>query len=119
MKGFTNDFMPSKAFLHLHPMDAAAGSQAFPVSVPDLKAIFFVKEFSGNPRYQERKEFEPNFTAAGRKIKVIFKDGELMVGTTQGYQPGRTGFFVFPADPRSNNDRCYVVTPATKGVWLI
>jgi hypothetical protein len=119
LKGFTNDFTPSKSFLHLLPVDAPPDSAPFPVSVPDLKAVFFVKDFAGNPQYQDKKEFEPQNPVTGRKIKVIFKDGELLVGTTQGYQQDRTGFFVFPADPMSNNDRCFVVAPATKGVWLI
>ena len=119
MKGFTHDFTPSKSFLHLLPMDAPPGSPPVPVSVPDLKAVFFVKDFRGDSGYQEIREFEPKKPVTGRKIKVIFNDGELLVGTTQGYEPNRPGFFVFPADSKSNNDRCFVVAPATKGVWLI
>ena len=42
-----------------------------------------------------------------------------MAGTTQGYQPGRLGFFVIPADPDSNNERCYVVTNATQDVSFL
>ena len=36
--------------------------------------------------------------------------------TTQGYQPDRPGFFVVPVDPKSNNDRCFVVMAAVKAV---
>jgi hypothetical protein len=50
---------------------------------------------------------------------VVFQDGETLVGTTQGYDPTRPGFFVIPADPASNNDRCFVVTRATKTVSFI
>ena len=42
-----------------------------------------------------------------------------MVGTTQGYNPGRPGFFLIPADPQSNNERCFVVTGATQEVALL
>jgi hypothetical protein len=119
IKGFTSDFMPNKEFLHLFPLDAAPNSKPLHVNVPVLKAVFFVKDFQGNSQYQEKKEFETAKPIMGRKIKVIFKDGELLIGTTQGYHPGRSGFFVFPADQMSNNDRCYVVSSATKGVWLI
>ena len=52
-----------------------------------------------NPGYEERKDFDPSRPLSGRKIKVLFKDGETIVGTTQGYQPGRPGFFLVPADP--------------------
>ncbi len=119
IKGFTSDFMPGKNMLHLSVFGAQPDSKPIPVSVQELKAIFFVKDFTGNPAYQDRREFDPDKPVAGRKIKVIFKDGELLVGTTQGYQPGRVGFFVFPVDPKSNNDRCFVVSPATKGIWLV
>jgi hypothetical protein len=50
---------------------------------------------------------------------VVFKDEELLVGTTQGYQPGRPGFFVYPADTQSNNERCYVVSTAAKEVSIL
>jgi hypothetical protein len=42
-----------------------------------------------------------------------------MLGTTQGYQPGRPGFFVAPADRESNVDRCFVVTASTREVELL
>ena len=119
IKGFTSDFMPNKDFLHLLPLGVSPNSKLQHINVPDIKAVFFVKDFQGNPQYQEKKEFEPSKPIMWRKIKVIFKDGELLIGTTQSYYPGRSGFFVFPADSMSNNNRCYVVSSATKGVWLI
>jgi len=42
-----------------------------------------------------------------------------MVGATQGYQPGRPGFFLIPADAQSNNERCFVVTAATQEVSFL
>jgi hypothetical protein len=55
----------------------------------------------------------------GKKIKVIFRDGEELVGTTQGYQTGRPGFFLFPADKQSNIDRVFVLVAATRSVSFI
>lgn len=119
MKGFTSDFTPNKDVLHLVPVNAPTNAQPLSVNVPDLKAVFFVKDFRGDPQYRERKEFDPKTPVIGRKIKVVFRDGEYLVGTTQGYQPGRAGFFLFPADPQSNNDRCYVISPAARSVSFI
>ncbi|HVO68281.1 MAG TPA: hypothetical protein VMT12_17525 [Syntrophales bacterium] len=119
IKGITNDFFPNKDIFHLTPTDAAPGSKPLDVRISELKAVFFVKDFGGNPEYNDKKEFEPAKPVVGRKIKVIFKDGELMVGTTHGYQPGRPGFFVMPADPQSNIERCFVVTSATQEVSFI
>jgi hypothetical protein len=84
-----------------------------------LKALFFVKDFAGDAQRVDRIAFDTSRSAAGRRIKIVFKDGEVLLGTTQGYQPGRPGFFVVPADSGCNIERCYVVTSATEQVELI
>jgi hypothetical protein len=119
MKGITSDFMPNRDLFHLVPVEASPGVKPVDVPVRELKAVFFVKDYTGNSEYQERKEFEPAKPVPGRKIKVVFKDSEVILGTTQGYQPGRPGFFIIPADPRSNNERLYVVSAATQEVSFV
>ena len=112
-KGFTEDFHPDKPRFSLRPPTAAA--EAKPVEVRDLKAVFFVRDFAGDPRYQERKRFDDSERPPGRKAEVTFYDGEILVGsTTTGYVPDRTGFFLTPADPRSNNLRVFAVTDAIR-----
>ena len=117
IKGFTADFLPAKDVFHLSHADAAPGTKPTEVRVAELKALFFVKEFAGNPERKRAQEFAK--PPVGRKIKVVFKDGETLVGTTQGYQPGRPAFFVVPADPESNNERCFVITVATQEVSFV
>lgn len=119
IKGITNDFLPAKDVFHLLPWESTPGTKPMEVKVAELKALFFVKEFAGDPQHQELQEFEPTVPAFGRKIRVVFKDGEVLLGTTQGYQPGRPGFFVLPADRRSNNERCFVVTAAAQEVSFV
>jgi hypothetical protein len=119
LKGVTNDFLPAKDRFHLQPQDGTPGSKPAEVMVGELKALFFVKEFTGDPAHTRSQDFEAGKAPSGRKIRVEFKDGEVMVGTTQGYQPNRPGFFVIPADLHSNNERCFVVTSATRGVSFI
>jgi len=118
LKGFTNDFLPTKSSFHVTPVDAP-GTWPVDISVPELKALFFVKDFVGNSDYNDCKEFEPSRSPSGRRINVVFKDGETLVGTTQGYQPGRPGFFLVPADPQSNTERCFVVSAATHQVAFV
>ncbi len=55
----------------------------------------------------------------GRKVKVTFKDGETLHGYTTGYAPDRHAFFVFPADPASNNDRVFVINDSTSEVEFV
>jgi Family of unknown function (DUF6982) len=117
LKGFTADFSPTKAIFHFTP--TAAESKATEVRLDELKAIFFVKDPTGNPHYDETKDFDPSKPVIGRKIQVTFKDGETLVGTTHGYQYDRPGFFLIPADPLSNNDRCFVVTAATQNISFV
>ncbi|MGA2079406.1 MAG: hypothetical protein ABSH53_02155 [Holophaga sp.] len=55
----------------------------------------------------------------GRRIRVVFKDGEVLTGLARGYRPDRAAFFVMPADQRSNHERCFVVAAATREIaWL-
>jgi hypothetical protein len=84
-----------------------------------LKGLFFVKEFGGNPNYNEKKEFDSPKLSVGRKISIVFKDGELMVGTTDRYPQDCSGFLVVPADTNSNNVCCFVDKSATQQISLI
>ena len=119
LKGQTGDFLPTKPMFHLTLADAARDTKPITVQVAEIKAIFFVKDFVGNRERKQAQDFPAGKPVVGRKIRVVFQDGETLVGTTQGYDPTRPGFFVIPADPASNNDRCFVVTRATKNVSFI
>jgi hypothetical protein len=118
-KGSTADFLPTRDHFHLSTNGAPAGSKPARIQVKDLKALIFVKDFAGNPRHEEAREFAPDRTTSGRRIKVIFKDGEILVGTTLAYQPGRPGFFLVPVDPQSNMERCFVVVAATAKISFL
>jgi len=118
LKGTTNDFLPAKGEFHLAPAVSNPGEKPLPVRVMDLKALFFVKDFAGNREREESVEF-PATRVTGRKIRVVFADGEVLIGTTQGYDRSRPGFFVVPADPGSNNERVFVVTGAAQDVAFI
>lgn len=119
VKGYTGDFLPTKPVFHLTPSGAPAGEKALAVQLADLKAVFFVRDLAGNAEHKENLEFQPGKPVIGRKIKVTFKDGETLVGTTQGYDPSRAGFFLVPADPASNNERCFVVSRSAAKVTFL
>jgi hypothetical protein len=119
LKGTTSDFLPGRETFHVVAVSAAPGSAAVEVRIRDLKGVFFVKEYEGNPKHVDKKQFDPSRPPAGRRIRVVFKDGEVFVGTTQGYQPDRPGYFVVPADPATNTERCYVVAASTKEVSFL
>ncbi len=108
VKGSTQDFFPNRPMFHLRSMEG----KALEVRCKDLKAVFFVKDIDGNEQRRDLLGFvrAPAETAHGRKLAVRFKDGELLCGYSLAYTQDRDGFFVFPADPGSNNLRVYVLT---------
>ena len=115
IKGVTKDFFPNKNRFHLSLADKPS-REAVEVFVNDLKAVFIVRDFIGDPSYEERKKSPEIEKPSGRKVEVTFVDGEVLVGSTLGYDSKQQGFFVFPADPRSNNIRVYAVSSAVKKV---
>jgi len=118
IKGFSQDFFPNKDRFHVYPAAKPSG-EAAEVLLKELKAIFFVKDFTGNYLYNERKEFNQEEKPSGRKIEVTFKDNEVLVGSTLGYDPSRPGFFIFPADPKCNNVRVFAISTAVKKVRFL
>jgi hypothetical protein len=103
VKGTTQDFAVTRDFFHVVP--AEPGAAAVRVNVPLLKD------------YNERKAFDK--LVPGRKLQVTFRDGEVLVGSSTAYDAARPGFFMTPADPKSNNDRIYVVMKAVRSVAFI
>lgn len=118
VKGTTSDFTPAKDSFQVSTSSGGA-TGTVQVAKRDLKAVFFVRDFAGNPQHVERIAFDPSRPVLGRKLEVEFSDGEVLVGTTQAYQPNRPGFFMVPADADSNIERCYVVVAATRQVTFV
>jgi hypothetical protein len=107
-KGTSQDFTPSRPTFHIQPEE---GGPPQVVPIRDLKALFFVKDLQGNAHREDFVGFlkSPMETSQGKKIAVLFQDGELICGHTLTWTPGRDGFFMVPSDPAGNNIRIYVV----------
>jgi hypothetical protein len=112
-KGTTSDFLPNKSQFHLEETNG----QITEISIEELKALFFVKDFEGNKNHQDK--YDDNIAGGGRKIKVKFYDGEIVVGYTLGYSPDRQGFYVTPADLQGNNERIFIVKSATEKIEFL
>lgn len=113
-KGFTHDFTPLKDYFHL----TREGEKIDRIDVTMLKAIFFVKTLDGNESYSEKKFFEQvdQSRSRGLKVRVQFKDGEIIRGVSLGYNANKKGFFLIPVDPDSNNDRIYIIADSCKDI---
>jgi hypothetical protein len=80
------------------------------VSVRDVKAIFFVKSFEGDPNHRDLFFSTRAPIFQGVWMRFQFRDGEVMEGIAHNsirylVDPG---FFVLPTDPGSNNKLVYV-----------
>ena len=117
IKGYAYDFSALKDSFDLLPQEDPLQGQGIKVEMKDLKAVFFVWDFSGNPEYHE--SLGADAPMHGRIIEVTFIDGEKIVGRTEGYNSQRIGFFMYPADPKGNNIRIFVVTRNTRQVRLV
>jgi len=122
LKGHTKDFNPEVDGFNLQPY--SQGETARSVALEELKAVFHVKTFEGNPDHSPSPEAvgeipDPRYAVAmnkGKKTLLEFKDGERMWGYATGVERSQPGFFFFPTDPGSNNLRVYVIRTALQNL---
>lgn len=109
IKGYTNDFFPKKPTFRVGKDHSDQGVE---IAVRDLKALFFVKDFEGDPSHEKKQDFMEGQVYQGRKAIITFRDGEKMAGTVLSYDKDRPGFFIVPTDEEGNNTRAFVSTAA-------
>jgi uncharacterized protein DUF6982 len=114
LKGYA-DFDPEQPTFLVAPLEDPE-SDGVEVAVANLKAIFFVRSFDGDPAHDESKDLYQTRPADTRKVSVQFRDGEGLVGHTRQLDRHRAGFFFTPLDPHSNNLRVFAVFSALWGV---
>ena len=116
VKGYTHDFLPTQEEFHIQ--DENDPSKIETVYLSKLKALFFVKTTKGNRAYTEHKDISKR-RMYGKPVEVKFLDGEVIRGYTQVYNREGKGFFMFPADDKSNNERIFVIWDATQSVKFL
>ena len=117
VKGLTADFVPYAESFLLY--ERGSTRTAREILLADLKAVYFVKDLDGDLGHAKSNIFDPADLTPGRKVRVLFKDGEVLMGYTSDYLSTRPGFFVLPADLKANADRCYILIAATEKISLI
>ncbi len=111
-KGMSLDVGPKRPTCHLKTQTG----ETIKVSLSDLKALFFVKTSTGRPAYIDAKEVAPGDSrlVGARRVRVVFADGEEIVGLMNHFPPVTPYFFMLPIDPLSNNIRILVNRAAVK-----
>lgn len=95
------------------------GGSVKSVPLSDLKAVFFVRDLAGDPFYDERKSLGEGSPKLGEVVRVTFKDGEVLLGRSLNPRFDEHGFFMEPADPKSNNSRIFVVRSAVARIDIV
>ena len=113
LKGRTNDFFPEKKSFHI----TLITNELVELHIEELKAIFFIKDFKGNKDHVAK--YKDSLPWGGNKIKVVFSDGEEITGYTQHFSQDVHGFFITPADLKSNNERIFIIVSATDTITFI
>jgi hypothetical protein len=114
-KGVVYNFNPKADDFHLVANDGGT----FQIAIDELKALFFVRDFIGNASRRKSNDFPANASPAmGKRTRVRFRDGEVLAGYCNAYR-ATGGFFVFPADPTSNNERVFIPSHAVAATQFL
>ena len=121
VKGWIKDFRPDRESFILFPLIEYSEEERIEIKYSSLKAIFFVKDFIGDKNYKKVRIFNVDLKIipSQRKLIVNFKDGEHLYGTSHSYGRYKVGFFVYPIDPKNNNERIFAVHSAIESVRLM
>jgi hypothetical protein len=87
------------------PLELQAGSAPERIPMARVKAIFFMAQIGAKPP-----------PPVGEKIRVTFRDGRQVAGYSSDYKGSEIGFFIVPADTRTNTARIYVFRSSVQAV---
>jgi len=109
-KGLIKGFLDSNSYLanEIEVLDREGRLVRIPMS--EVKGVFFVRDFDGNPERAERKVFRSRPRLAGLWVRMTFKDNEvleaLLPNNLLDLDP--LGYLVTPPDVYSNNLRVFI-----------
>jgi hypothetical protein len=87
------------------PLEQQTGFAPERIPVSRVKAIFFMLATGSRPPQPE-----------GQKIRVTFTDGRQVAGFSHDYKGTGQGFFVIPADMRTNTSRIFIYRASVQAI---
>jgi hypothetical protein len=109
-KGLIKGFLDPNGYLasEIEVLDREGRLIHIPMS--EVKGVFFVRDFEGNPDRAERKVFRSRPRLAGLWVRMTFKDKEVLEALLPNklLETDPLGFLVTPPDVYSNNLRIFI-----------
>ncbi len=120
-KGLIKGFLDPKGYLasEIEVLDREGRLVHVPMS--EIKAVFFVRDFEGNPDRAERKVFRSRPRLAGLWVRMTFKDNEVLEALLPNnlLEVDPLGYLVTPPDVYSNNLRFFIPRTALTEMEVI
>ncbi|MGO8819073.1 MAG: DUF6982 domain-containing protein [Terriglobia bacterium] len=109
-KGLVKGFIDPKGYLASDVGLLDRDGRLVHIAMHDIKAVFFVRDFEGNPDRAERKIFRSRPRLAGLWVRMTFKDAEVLEAILPNnlLEVDAIGFLVTPPDVYSNNLRIFI-----------
>ncbi|MGO8787952.1 MAG: DUF6982 domain-containing protein [Terriglobia bacterium] len=120
-KGLVKGFLDPKGYLENEISVLDRDGHLVRVPMFAVKAVFFVRDFDGNPDRAERKVFRSRPRLAGLWVRVTFKDTEVLEGLLPNklLEVDPLGYMISSPDVYSNNIRYFVPRTALAEMEVI
>ncbi len=116
LKGTSYNLDLSSIGFYLNPRESSDTDERLFIRYPDVKAIFFVRNFDGLPEDAELEE-AAEWYPEGSEILVEFSDGEVIEGfSLTQYREDSPRFHLIPTDQNTNNISILIERANTKSV---
>ena len=121
-KGLVKGYVNPSSYLGpsgVEVLDREGRLQGIPLE--ELKGVFFVRDFKGDPQYLERKLFQSRPRRSGLWVRVTFRDKEVLDGIIPNdlLDLDPSGFSIIPPDAYSNNLKIFIPRRALTAMEVI
>lgn len=103
----------------VHLIDAKGNQREF--DLQDLKAVFFVRDFEGDPSYREVRFIRGSAVSPWLWAQATFFDGEVIEGRVRNglAMLDAKGVFLWLSDEGANNEVVFVVRSALRDFRIV
>jgi uncharacterized protein DUF6982/PilZ domain-containing protein len=117
VRGYTNDFSPTRPYLHVSPTPLADETKF--VSMMHLDALFFISDPNLPAVNEHESTAGASSTTRGRRVAMTLPNGKEIIGTTLTYSRDGSGFFVRPLDSDAGATRVFVTQSGVRNIRFL